>query len=122
MQHFECAACKTTHRTEAQYKKHLASSVHTHGHRATHKQYDWYVNRVGKNEGVFIQVKIEDLGWVPSFKTAQTPTQTLIQLFLSKEDVLQLEVEKQRIDHLRTFEHFCSEVSIYTIQIMFLLG
>lgn len=80
----------------------------------------WYAGRIGRNEGIFLQVLVREIDWEPSFLVEETEVETVLHVFTGKLENISMVIDRREIDRERTFEYFDPELSIYTVNLVFI--
>lgn len=109
-----CMECGSVHRNVKQYALHIQATQHR-------KIEDnlWYVCRIGRNEGLFVQIIIQELGWTPFYTVEESETESILHIWIAEKENISLLVDRREICPTRTFDYFDIELSIYTVHLVF---
>ncbi|KAI5160724.1 hypothetical protein NEAUS03_1315 [Nematocida ausubeli] len=109
-----CMECGSVHRNTQQYAQHIKLTKHEKV-----DQMMWYVARIGKNEGVFVQAAIQEIGWIPFYTVQENETETVLHICTAETENISLLLDRREICEERTFDYFDAELSIYTVHLQF---
>lgn len=109
-----CMECGSIHRNTAQYALHIKATSHR-----KIKESSWYASRIGRNEGIFVQAIVKDIAWCPFFSIEETEVETVLHVYVCESENISLITDKRSINQEKTFDYFDTELSIYTVHLMF---
>ncbi|KAH9385863.1 uncharacterized protein NEMAJ01_0759 [Nematocida major] len=79
----------------------------------------WYIRRIGRNEGVFLQCIVSEIGFIPSYGVKEGEISTVLTVKTSPGESIAFLFDGRPVCRKGSFDHFDAGLSVYTVHLLF---